>query len=88
VDREVKLLIEGGFYAIIAKLFASSFPSRRHGRGSGNVVAATTPVRVAAEAAIQAPTPDGDAPRILRKPPLPELRASPNPTTWISAATI
>ena len=40
---------------------------------AATVVAATTPVRAAAEAAIQAPPPTATAPRILRKPPLPEL---------------
>src|SRR5438876_1196633 len=37
------------------------------------VTAATTPVRAAAEAGMQAPPPTATAPRILRKPPLPEL---------------
>src|SRR6201981_538777 len=40
---------------------------------AATAVAATTPVRAAAEAAIQAPPPMATAPRILRKPPLPEL---------------
>src|SRR6201997_4466193 len=40
---------------------------------AATVVAATTPVRAAAEAAIQAPPPTATAPRILPKPPLPEL---------------
>jgi amidase len=40
---------------------------------AATVVAAATPVRAAAEAAIQAPPPTATAPRILRKPPLPEL---------------
>jgi amidase len=58
---------------------ASSNYSRRrflHASTAGvaaTVVAATTPVRAAAEAAIQAPPPTATAPRILRKPPLPEL---------------
>ena len=39
---------------------------------AATVVAAATPVR-AAEAGIQAPPPTATAPRILRKPPLPEL---------------
>ncbi len=37
------------------------------------VAAATTPVRAAAESGMQAPPPTVTAPRILRKPPLPEL---------------
>ncbi|MEH2507139.1 Asp-tRNA(Asn)/Glu-tRNA(Gln) amidotransferase A subunit family amidase [Bradyrhizobium sp. AZCC 1578] len=37
------------------------------------VAAATTPVRAAAEAGTQPPPPTATAPRILRKPPLPEL---------------
>src|SRR5439155_22531474 len=40
---------------------------------AASVVAATTPVRAAAAAASQAPPPTATAPRILRKPPLPEL---------------
>ena len=40
---------------------------------AASVVAATRPVRAAAEAATQAPPPAATAPRILRKPPLPEL---------------
>jgi amidase len=40
---------------------------------AATVVAATTPVRAAAEAGMQAPPPTATAPRILRKPPLPEL---------------
>src|SRR6201987_1164593 len=40
---------------------------------AATVVAATTPVRPAAGAAIQTPPPTATAPRILRKPPLPEL---------------
>jgi amidase len=39
---------------------------------AASVVAAATPVRVA-EAGIQAPPPTATSPRILRKPPLPEL---------------
>jgi amidase len=38
------------------------------------VAATTTPVRAAAEAGMQAPPPAATAPRILRKPPLPELQ--------------
>jgi hypothetical protein len=58
---------------------ASSNYSRRRFLHAGTagvaatVVAAATPVRAAAEAAIQAPPPTATAPRILRKPPLPEL---------------
>ena len=37
------------------------------------VAAATTPVRAAAEAGMQPPPSTATAPRILRKPPLPEL---------------
>jgi hypothetical protein len=37
------------------------------------VTAATTPVRAAAEAGLKAPPSTATAPRILRKPPLPEL---------------
>jgi len=40
---------------------------------AATVVAATTPVRAAAEAGMQAPPPTATAPRVLRKPPLPEL---------------
>src|SRR6516225_8892540 len=40
---------------------------------AATVAAATTPIRAAAEAGIQAPPPTATAPRILRKPPLPEL---------------
>src|SRR3989442_3136634 len=58
---------------------ASSNYSRRRFLHAGTagvaatVVAATTPVRAAAEAAIQAPPPTATAPRIVRRPPLPEL---------------
>src|SRR5258705_7587407 len=58
---------------------ASSNYSRRRFLHAGTagvaatVVAATTPVRAAAEAGMQAPPPTATAPRILRKPPLPEL---------------
>jgi amidase len=40
---------------------------------AATVVAAATPVRAATEAGMQAPPPMATAPRILRKPPLPEL---------------
>src|ERR1700730_9783752 len=58
---------------------ASSNYSRRRFLHAGTpgwpapVVAATTPIRAAAEAGMQAPPPTATAPRILRKPPLPEL---------------
>src|SRR5256884_5168610 len=58
---------------------ASSNYSRRRFLHAGTagvaatVAAATTPVRAAAEAGMQAPPPTATAPRILRKPPLPEL---------------
>jgi hypothetical protein len=70
VDREVNLLIEGGY-----TMRASPNYSRRRFLHAGTagvaatVVAAATPVRAAAEAGIQAPPPTATAPRILRKPP-------------------
>src|SRR5262245_4797745 len=58
---------------------ASSNYSRRRFLHAGTagvaatVAAATTPIRAAVEAGMQAPPPTATAPRILRKPPLPEL---------------
>jgi amidase len=60
---------------------ASSNYSRRRFLHAGTagvaatvVAATTTPVRAAAEAGIQTAPPTATAPRILRKPPLPELQ--------------
>src|SRR5262249_12379374 len=74
VDREVNLSIEGGY-----AMRASPNYSRRRFLHAGTagvaatVVAATTPLRASAEAGMQAP-PTATAPRMLRKPPLPELQ--------------
>jgi hypothetical protein len=60
-------------YARIAKLFASSLPSCRHDRSSGNRRRCDDARPCGHRRGHPSTTPTATAPRILRKPPLPEL---------------
>ena len=60
-------------YESLARLFTSSLPSCRRGRRSSNRCRRGDNARSCGEAGTQPPPSTATAPRILRKPPLPEL---------------